>query len=291
MEAIQGTLDEVKELMRGLVERKVNKGFSRFSSCRHALMLVLMTHLDDVAKTCSKRLGDLVAMECRGPYTRNAHYYLDSRAKFTTMMKEALVGRFRPPSQSPYQVLPAFNANSAPGAPAFGANSAPTAPAFNANSAPGATAPSPLHLTTPGLSESQLLQHLASYGIRCSGIRDLFFSQPTQYDPELDMMSACLAYYKVAYKRILDEVPMHINKFLINDFFDTNGKTLYEHAYRSLVSGRAEAEVGGKRSRGIADLLQEDANASNKRRKLQDSKFRLEKAVKVLWDPLIGDDD
>ena len=275
-EVIQVTVEKVKELMLGLIEQKVNGSFSRFSSCHRALMSVLLTHLDDTVKTCSERLGSIVEMECQEIFTRNDHYYLDAREKSMVKLKEALLGTFNAPPSTPQFE---FNAPfSVPGAP-FGSASAPL------GSAPASSAPR----TPTTISENQLMGYLLSYGIKCSGIKELFLTQQTPYDVELEMISACLAYFKVAFKRINDVVPMNIKKFLVKDFFQSDGRSLSEHAYLSLVAAENES-VGGKRSRGLVDLLSEDTFVVHKRRKLQDSKARLEKAVRVLRDPLIGEE-
>jgi hypothetical protein len=240
---IQVTLDNVKELMQDLVEQTVNDIFKRFS-CGHALMSILQSRLDTVAKNCSRRLKELARMELSQPFTLNSHYYLDSKAKFTGKLKEAFLGRFGDPD------------------------------------------PTPAILPTSFVNESQLLGNLMFYGMKCSSIRDMFLSQQTEFDAEIDM-AACLAYYKVVYKRVLNGVPMHIHSYFIKDFFySSDGPSLSEHAYTSLVSP-SEGLSGSKRARSIADLLEEELSVAHKRLELQDKKTRLEKAVRILRDPLV----
>ncbi|KAG2488599.1 hypothetical protein HYH03_012918 [Edaphochlamys debaryana] len=74
----------------------------------------------------------------------------------------------------------------------------------------------------PAQSEEQrrevraLLQQLSGFGVSFSCFEDAFNAQATPYDEELRLMAACLAYYKVSFKRMLDAVPLALHRSLLD---------------------------------------------------------------------------
>ena len=104
-------------------------------------------------------------------------------------------------------------------------------------------------------------------------------------DDELDIMAACLAYYKVVFKRVIDEVPMHVRRYLMSDFLRSSGSSdpLPKRVHQSIMS---MFDKGADKHQGLLDLFAEDSSVDHKRRQLQDTRNRLTAALKVLRDPL-----
>ncbi|KAG2488600.1 hypothetical protein HYH03_012919 [Edaphochlamys debaryana] len=133
-----------------------------------------------------------------------------------------------------------------------------------------------------------LLSSLAAYGFKFSSPDDLFMAQPTPVDDELHAMAACLAYFKVAFKRVQDGVPLHIRRFLLRRLGSREGleAALAEH----LGTGAPAAAAGdGGAASGAADkaevarlLLAEDEAVAARRSQLRDLERRLREAVALL---------
>ncbi|KAG2422243.1 hypothetical protein HXX76_016195 [Chlamydomonas incerta] len=118
-----------------------------------------------------------------------------------------------------------------------------------------------------------LLGQLSSYGINFRSYESAFLAQPTPVDDELHMAASCLAYFKVAFKRIQDEVPMAIRKTLLRRL---GNRQQLEAALREQLPDVA-AEARG--------LLEEDAAVAERRRQCQDMERRLREALAVLHSP------
>ncbi|PNW83655.1 hypothetical protein CHLRE_05g238290v5 [Chlamydomonas reinhardtii] len=118
-----------------------------------------------------------------------------------------------------------------------------------------------------------LLNQLAGYGVKFTSYDAAFLAQPTPVDDELHMAASCLAYFKVAFKRIQDEVPMAIRRTLLRRLGD---RQQLEAALRGELPDVA-AEARG--------LLEEDAAVSERRRQCVDMERRLREALTVLHSP------
>ncbi|PNH03187.1 Interferon-induced GTP-binding protein Mx1 [Tetrabaena socialis] len=126
-----------------------------------------------------------------------------------------------------------------------------------------------------------LLSQLAGYGFSFKTPDALFMAQPTDADDELHMMAACLAYFKVAFKRIQDEVPMHIRSKLLHRLADRRG--LEQAVMQRLKSPAAAHPASAQQQHTVArSLLAEDEGVATRRTQLRDMERRLREAVDVL---------
>ncbi|KAG2440609.1 hypothetical protein HYH02_010188 [Chlamydomonas schloesseri] len=134
----------------------------------------------------------------------------------------------------------------------------------------------PQKLSAEGKGQVQgLLSELATYGIQFRSYESAFLAQPTPVDDELHMAASCLAYFKVAFKRIQDEVPMAIRRSLLRRLGD-----------RKALEAALRAELPGPDVAAAAPvLLQEDAAVSERRRHCTDMMKRLREALAVLHSP------
>ncbi|KAG2440608.1 hypothetical protein HYH02_010187 [Chlamydomonas schloesseri] len=120
-----------------------------------------------------------------------------------------------------------------------------------------------------------LLGQLAGYGLPFTSYESAFLALPTPVDDDLKMAASCLAYFKVAFKRIQDEVPMAIRRSLLSRLGD-----------RKALEAALRAELPGPDVAAEArELLQEDAAVSERRRRCQDMERRLREALAVLHSP------
>eukprot|EP00798_Chlamydomonas_sp_ICE-L_P022082 gene22082-29146_t len=123
-----------------------------------------------------------------------------------------------------------------------------------------------------------LLSKIRTMGIKCDSLESLYLTQRTPVDDELHIMSATLAYFKVAADRALDAIPQHINGYLLQVFEDPLGM---HRAVLDVV--KADLKEAGWE---LKDVFAEDERTSNRRRQLQDQRDRLKKAVALLLRPM-----
>ncbi|KXZ52299.1 hypothetical protein GPECTOR_10g931 [Gonium pectorale] len=130
-----------------------------------------------------------------------------------------------------------------------------------------------------------MLGKLKSFGVSFSSYDDLFMAQVTDADEELRMMAACLAYFKVAFKRVQDGVPLLIRDTLLRRLAD-------RHTFETVVLKKAGLASGlGPEGLAASDaarsLLEEDQALAARRMQLQDMKRRLQEAMAVLHAPAV----
>jgi hypothetical protein len=77
-------------------------------------------------------------------------------------------------------------------------------------------------------SEENLCTVLAAYGIKFSSLKQLARIHQDEYDPELDVIAHVTAYFDIASKRIIDDVPMIFETSFALTFTDKLEKNLHE---------------------------------------------------------------
>ncbi|GLC38721.1 hypothetical protein PLESTF_001692100 [Pleodorina starrii] len=135
-----------------------------------------------------------------------------------------------------------------------------------------------------------LLGQLATFGYTFRTCDELLTCQPTPVDDELRMMAACLAYFKVSFKRIQDGVPLHIRSFLLRQLVSHQGleDAVLRHLSAKTGSGgqRMEAALQGRTSAGweeaAKELLVEEEGLAQQRVQLKGLERRLREALEVL---------
>ncbi|EJC99589.1 uncharacterized protein FOMMEDRAFT_93581, partial [Fomitiporia mediterranea MF3/22] len=89
---------------------------------------------------------------------------------------------------------------------------------------------------------------------------------PDPYEQELEMMAEVSAYFRVAYKRMMDDLPRAIDV----DFL----KGLQQSMHSALINGLWMGEVDSKEA--ASRLLSENPNIAARRASLEQVKERLE---------------
>ncbi|KAG2432195.1 hypothetical protein HXX76_009115 [Chlamydomonas incerta] len=103
-----------------------------------------------------------------------------------------------------------------------------------------------------------LVSQLASYGARFPSFECAFLAQPTPVDDELHMAAACLAYFKVAFKLVQDQVPLTIRSTLLGrlgarrDLEAALQREVSDVAAVTHTRSHAQAAGGGGRPGGAA---------------------------------------
>jgi len=144
--------------------------------------LAIERMLDEVSSKTRDEIKIQCVMEKRRPFTMNEHYFIQSKSdKFTS-----LVNRRRAP---PSARIPASL--------------------------------SPTASSTAKWTQSDFLTVLAAYGFPVKSFDDLArLYDPDKYEEELRVISDVLAYFKVAYKRMIDAIPMRIEQHFIHGFYE-----------------------------------------------------------------------
>ncbi|KAG2486191.1 hypothetical protein HYH03_015153 [Edaphochlamys debaryana] len=128
-----------------------------------------------------------------------------------------------------------------------------------------------------------LLDSLRGHGNAFGGPQDLLMAQPTPVDDELHAMAACLAYFKVSFKRLQDGVPLLVGGRLLQRLGSRQG---LEAALRRQLGpdGREGGAEGGlvDWNEAAKSLLAEAPHVAAERRRLSDLERRLREAVGLL---------
>ncbi|KAG2429232.1 hypothetical protein HXX76_011002 [Chlamydomonas incerta] len=138
------------------------------------------------------------------------------------------------------------------------------------------------------------LTELAGHGANFPTFDDAFTAQRTRVDNELLMAASCLAYFKVAFKRMQDAVPMAVRATLLQRL--GSRAALEAAVWRELLGGEANALAAAEGDHGrdsraakaavAAALLQEDPHLAARRRHCQALEQKLTAALKLLNTPI-----
>eukprot|EP00798_Chlamydomonas_sp_ICE-L_P007077 gene7077-173_t len=188
LKCLGNVMKELTELMVDSVERH----FGQFPVARAQIRALISALLESKAESCKNLLIGLVNTEKANTFTMNTHYFVDSKTAFMTRLKEAYLGvyKYRQAGMLTKSTYKAVE-------------------------------------TDYAADETAVLGHIQKLGIPCTNLNRLYRSQATPVDDELSMMAATLAYFKVAFKRVVDEVPLHIMSFLMQSFASRDNLPAY----------------------------------------------------------------
>lgn len=152
-------------------------------------------------------------METKQTWTQNTHYFTDAKQRFTQQLLTRLYGANSSSSNTPSQHQQQQTVTAGFGQPALEQQQ-----------------PSPNLALSPEASEAHLLSTLRAAGCDVTAA-DLALlrakkRQRSHEDIEafqsdeglIDIIAGMLAYFKVSSKRVIDNVPMHIRHFLLDNF-------------------------------------------------------------------------
>eukprot|EP00198_Chlamydomonas_reinhardtii_P007089 XP_001696425.1 dynamin-related GTPase [Chlamydomonas reinhardtii] len=118
-----------------------------------------------------------------------------------------------------------------------------------------------------------VLSELSRHGVHFADFDAAFMAQHTAVDDELYMAASCLAYFKVAFKRMQDAVPMAVRSTLLRRLGDP--AALEAAVWRELLGAGAVA----------AEALQEDPQTASRRQHCVAMAQKLTEALQVLNTP------
>lgn len=123
--------------------------------------------------------------------------------------------------------------------------------------------------STSETPEAKVLRALAEAGYANIGIPDLArLLPPDSFQEELVVMADVRAYYHVAYKRIIDHIPLTIEHALHHALAEQLSQSLFKSLLTDVASGSNFSER-------MNELVSEDASIAQKRASLSTRKQRL----------------
>ncbi|KAJ3551062.1 hypothetical protein NM688_g4940 [Phlebia brevispora] len=220
--------DEIMTILRGEVDKQISEHFGRFRHLESHIGPIVRNYAVQVSVICKELVGEVLGREDTPYFTQNLHYLDSVYGKWLRRYKSA---RHNPQY---YLITP-----------------------------PGRVEP-PVSRSPSGLSycpspEEDILSILARLGYPGLKNEDLARLRPDAFEAELCVMADVRAYFQVAYKRVIDNIPLTIQRSLCQKLADT----LQAHLVDKLKLGSPDA------SRRFDDLLAEDPRVQLKREELR----------------------
>ncbi|KAI0925406.1 hypothetical protein AcV7_005662 [Taiwanofungus camphoratus] len=234
-------------ILSSMVNAKISKHFGQFRPLEQYVGPLIRTEMGRLASRSLESVDEIVRTEREPYFTQNDHYleYLQSR----WLRHYRIVKRYpwayirRLDTVHPHSCL-----DSAPPSPES-VQDISTAPRLMADSA-----------------ESRALRALAELGYNQLAPEDLErLHPPDRFAPELEVMADVRAYFHVAYKRIIDQVPMTIQHTLNQGL----ANAMQEYLLEELKLGTPDA------SQRFVELLAEDPVIAAQRKELEERMKRL----------------
>ncbi|KAI0820963.1 P-loop containing nucleoside triphosphate hydrolase protein [Irpex lacteus] len=243
----QVLFDQIQHVLMSHVKRIVAVHFSKFAhgSLQHHVTALVTKHVQDCGRKTIEQLQWLQELE-RRPRTMNDHYYSDYKDKFLALYRGS---RQTSNNGSIVKTITKF-----------------------------ANHPSSLKRNSPEIAESttKALSSLAEIGLNIKAPELLKLLPPDPWEPALSIMATVRAYFQVAYKRFVDNVPNAIDYELILGL--NRDRRLEDVLHKGLGITGTDA---GKKCR---ELLSEPPQVVARRKDLEKRRARLESAKKELMD-------
>nr|BAF46281.1 dynamin related protein [Chlamydomonas reinhardtii] len=136
-----------------------------------------------------------------------------------------------------------------------------------------------------------MLSELSRHGVHFADFDAAFMAQHTAVDDELYMAASCLAYFKVAFKRMQDAVPMAVRSTLLRRLGDP--AALEAAVWRELLGAGAVAaeavedsyDSSAAKAAAAVAALQEDPQTASRRQHCVAMAQKLTEALQVLNTP------
>ncbi|EKM52205.1 uncharacterized protein PHACADRAFT_198273 [Phanerochaete carnosa HHB-10118-sp] len=231
-----------QDVMRAFEEtlsRLIQQHFERYHELKSRLHEATKVLLDTQKDVAWERVQDILDRE-ETPFTQNKHYYQVSKAKYLSIYRSARAGK-TDAAQEPAQKRRKVEGNVVKEAAVAIIPSTPQKAAFatsfkSASTVPQTPTPKPSFETQPSsvpqkrsIEEKRELDAeerarfeqqaitaltvLLGHNVTLEDFARLL--PPDVYEEELEVMAEVRAYFKVAYKRMIDDVPMAVDdKFL-----------------------------------------------------------------------------
>ncbi|KAI9349478.1 P-loop containing nucleoside triphosphate hydrolase protein [Zopfochytrium polystomum] len=278
-------LTNISNDLHSLLSHLIEEEFGRFADLRGHVCNLVEAVLSEHYQSASIKLADLVAMERRLPFTLNQEEFVRLRgsalAEFRSQM-DASMGRSSNSTKSSSSSLPSLLGSAPPTAPPESWTRAIAAiselgypqltPRDLALRLDTALAPSSSSSQQVGSAQSS---NTPTASPKPGGGSLYSFASATSpaadEDELLQVMASSDAYFRLAFRRLSDVVPMHVDYFFL--------ARLGETVEKELVVGLGVLE---RPPEDLLELLQEDRVIAERRRVLQDRKARLEGVWRAL---------
>ncbi|KAJ7115622.1 P-loop containing nucleoside triphosphate hydrolase protein [Mycena crocata] len=224
------------------VKALISLHFSSFGQggLEQRVTILVQDYMKQRADAAQALISKLILLEVDGPLTLNEHYLSDYKAKFLSHYRGAR-------EKQRNRVLAEAIATCTEGAA--------------------------VDFHDYATSIATILSNLASIGLQGVNAEDLVkLLPPDRMDPALNIMSDVRAYFQVAYKRIVDNIPSAIDHELIRGV----GRNLLQTLYSGLgINGPDSLRI-------CQELAQESPSVAGKREELLKRLERLETASREL---------
>ncbi|KAJ3319684.1 hypothetical protein HDU76_000474 [Blyttiomyces sp. JEL0837] len=250
-------LGNVANEVQALVTKLNDETFGRFVNLHGQVRFIIQMFQTELYQMTLERINDIVIMEKRFPFTMGSEEF--------NRLKSSALYEFK----AQLEMARANNSTSTSNN-IFGTSSSSSSSSSSPSPNMTSSASTSGTLTTPRPDQvNKALAALAEAGYTGLTSRDLARLRDNPDDDEvLHVMAASDAYFRMAFKRVNDVIPMHVDYFFLN--------RLGEGLERELVGRLGVLE---KDSSAIGVLVMEDRAVVERRRALLEQRDRLE----VVW--------
>ncbi|KIK91551.1 hypothetical protein PAXRUDRAFT_830752 [Paxillus rubicundulus Ve08.2h10] len=256
--AINKVLDDV---IKGLIEAH----FGRFKVLQELVSVLIQPDIEEYKNRARSAMKETLELELRPNYTQNTHYLQSLCEKWLSRYKVGRRNSTQHLVPAPVSPMPTFDDSDQPSvkkkknSQAISACSIPAAKVYRDSSA-----------------ETEALHYLSQAGYSGLSVADLArLLPPDAFEDELIVMADVRAYFHVAYKRIIDHIPLKIEHSLHQALAGKLSVTLLQ----SLI---VDTTARGDFAERMKELASEDPTIALKRDHLQARRARLHECRRKL---------
>ncbi|OBZ73062.1 Interferon-induced GTP-binding protein Mx2 [Grifola frondosa] len=230
----QKCFDDISSILSKTLSEFVATRFGRFKALEQHIERIVRGEMEKYGQRGTQSLAQVLERECEPYFTQNKHYLESTRSKWLTHYK---LVRCTPLLYAKTQLYESYE------------DLRESSPVWRA------------------------LRALADAGYHNLSAGDLVrLLPPDRFEDELIVMADVRSYFQVAYKRVIDDVPMTIHHALVQEMANNMQKRLL-----------AELKIGSvDASQRLKDLLAEDPADAAKRKQLTELRKQLEAIKKKL---------
>ncbi|KAK7467517.1 hypothetical protein VKT23_004571 [Stygiomarasmius scandens] len=281
---VEQCFNDVEKSFRTLLLTTIDRHFARYEILRAQLRSFIHDLIIKHRERCQMFLEAALEAE-KTPFTQNTHYLQSTTEKWLAKYKSIRARQETPSVEPPAKrqkvqdsaggaTSPASKKSTPKGLVPNSNKDAPTLETFTAFGPLSSPSPQTSSVTAaPKVDVNQILALLAQAGYTGLQPEDLGkLNPPDEYEQELNTMAQVRGYFQVAYKRIIDGVPSHID----SQFVRALSKELQSFLISKFELGTSTA------SERCAKYLVEDASLVSKREELTARRKRLESVQQQL---------
>ncbi|EMD31064.1 hypothetical protein CERSUDRAFT_60537 [Gelatoporia subvermispora B] len=265
-----------KECLKTMMDL-IGGRFSRYENLRTRVRLAVQDLIKERFDGTLLFLRNLLKLETT-PFTQNDHYLADKTAASLAQYKEVRAGKASPERVKPMRVFQMTSSGTSNRSPFSFADPPSTATSSSwfsqkpaksfVNTATGSTAVDYEQKLSDAFSA---LAALGYHGITAEDLPKL--RPPDEYEEELQVMAEVRAYFQVAYKRVIDYVPLSIDHTFLYTFAEALQPYLIERLGIGSQNAAARCQA----------YISEDPHVIAQREELMGRKKRLESVQTELF--------